>query len=208
VGTTLAAGDLTGDGIDDLAIGAPATRIGRASAAGAVHVVAGSAAGLDRAATTRWTQARVGQASTPGAGFGSALAIGDLDGSGIAELVVGAPGSSRGVGAIAVIGDALGSSTTAWWAPSDRGVRVASAIGSAFGASVAIVDLDGDGLDDIVIGAPGADFGERAAAGRVQIMTGTSSGGFVRPAEARHLASRGVPGRPSTGDRFGTTIAS
>jgi secreted trypsin-like serine protease len=80
VGTTLAGGDLTGDGFDDLAIGAPATRVGRTNDAGAVHLVAGSPTGLDAALTTRWTQARAGQATTPGAAFGGALSIGDLDG--------------------------------------------------------------------------------------------------------------------------------
>lgn len=208
VGTTLAAGDLTGDGIDDLAIGAPAARIGRAGAAGMVHVVAGSASGLDRAATTRWTRARAGQSSAPGDAFAGALAIGDLDGSGVAELVVGAPGSGRGVGAIAVIVDALGSSTTSWWAPDDRGVRVGPTVGAAFGSAVAVADVDGDGLDDIVVGAPGADVRGRTEAGRAQIMTGTATGGVAVPAGAMHRASRGVPGRPSAGDRFGTTLAS
>ena len=186
----------------------PPLGVGRANEAGEVHVVAGSPTGLDGSATTRWTQNRAGRVAGAGNGFGSSLAVGDLDGAGPAELVVGAPGSGAGSGAIIVIADVLGPATITSWSPSDRGVRVPVAADAAFGAAIAIVDLDGDGRDDIAVGAPGAAVRGLADAGRVQIMTGTSAPGFVAPARLWHRATRGVPGRPAAGEGFGSTVAS
>ncbi len=97
-GSSLAAGDFDGDGIDDLAIGAPHDGESGHGLAGAVGVIYGhTGAGL----TANGTQQTFDEgfpAGMPGSppqtngDFGTALAAGDFDGNGVADLVIGAPG--------------------------------------------------------------------------------------------------------------------
>jgi FG-GAP repeat len=81
-GTALVAADFDGDGFDDLAIGAPGHAPG-----GAVVVVYGG--------SVRWTLLLPPADASGRRGFGSALAAGKLDRDGIADLVIGEPGSTR-----------------------------------------------------------------------------------------------------------------
>ena len=88
-GEALAAGDFNGDGFADLAGGASGEDVGGVRDAGAVSVLYGAAGGLTTAGGRLFTQ--VGSAAEEQDWFGWALAAGDFNRDGFADLAVGAP---------------------------------------------------------------------------------------------------------------------
>lgn len=86
-GDTLAAGDVNGDGFDDLVIGSPGEGIGAVAHAGSVALLRGTAAGLSATGAQAWSQDSPGVADAAEAPawfeeFGTALALGDVDADG------------------------------------------------------------------------------------------------------------------------------
>src|SRR6266536_2231716 len=80
--------DFNNDGADDLAVGVPGESVGTIVEAGVVNVLYGSAGKLTGSGSQLFTQ--VGSAPEPGDGFGDALATGDFNHDGFADLAVGA----------------------------------------------------------------------------------------------------------------------
>ncbi|MEU3553440.1 FG-GAP repeat protein [Streptomyces fragilis] len=142
---------------------------------------------------------------------GTSSAVGDLDGNGSLDLVVGNPEDPS-----QSPGTALGGQVTVYFGitydgtPSSvrtitqdtAGVPGAGEAGDRFGASVAIGDTDKDGRADLVIGAPG----ENGSAGAVTVVRGATDGLDTAHARTWMQSSAGVPGAAEAGDAFGTAV--
>jgi hypothetical protein len=162
------AGDINGDGFGDLVIGAPnAGHAGTYVGPGQSYVVFGTASGfnasLDSASLDGTNGFRLDGA---GGGIGSSVAgAGDVNGDGFADLIVSAPGADYGAGySYVVFGRASGFGASFDLATLDgaNGFRLDGVNRyDESGTSVAGAgDVNGDGFDDIIIGArlaPGAD---------------------------------------------------
>lgn len=163
------AGDLNVGGADDVAVGAPLDDAGAGAGAnrGRVYVFHGGGS-LDNIADLTLS------GDENGAEFGSAVAYAlDVNGDGKGDLLVGAPGHDSGGAPGADGGRAyLFYGSAAIDATPD--VMLPGLENSArFGTSVGrLGDVNGDGENDLIVGAPYADFGALTDAGRAHVFLG------------------------------------
>jgi hypothetical protein len=152
--------DLDGDGRPDLAVGAPTAMHGDGKGGGAAWVLSAASGKTLR----YWT------GTDPRGGFGGVLAtIADLDGDGKRDLAVGVPFTEEGE-ARAHSGEVFVYSTGSGkelrhWSGGQPGEQFGRMIVSA-------ADLDGDGLDDVAIGAPWHRREAEDKVGRVELRSG------------------------------------
>ncbi|HBX69320.1 MAG TPA: hypothetical protein DEH25_08030 [Chloroflexi bacterium] len=150
-----AAGDVNGDGFADVIIGAPLysrqTPEG-VDREGAAFVFLGSSSGLG--ATPDWVMG----SSMQGAAFGSSVAAaGDVNGDGFADVIIGAPeykvdfgmsGEPKSGAAFVYYGSETGLSLAPdWFVLAEAAeIRLGDAVAGAG-------DVNGDGFDDVIVGA-------------------------------------------------------
>ena len=184
------AGDVNGDGYDDLIIGAYGTNVGEINSAGETYVVYGGPAGtvfsLARSTldgTNGFTVTGISQFDRSGYSVSSA---GDVNGDGYDDLIIGSEeadpgGNDRAGESYVVYGGAS--------APGTAGVLALSALDGTngfmlngidandrSGVSVSSAgDVNGDGYDDLIIGARQADPGGNSNAGESYVVYGGAS---------------------------------
>ncbi len=130
-------GDVDGDGLEDILVGAPNADVALVPDAGRATLHSGASG----------TVLLSIDGSVASAVLGTAVAgLGDVDGDGVPDIAVGSPGESLSSGQVRVYSSGTGTSFL---------VLLGTMPGDRFGSAIAGVgDLTGDGVPDLVVGAP------------------------------------------------------
>jgi len=214
-GTSVAnIGDLNGDGVSDIAVGAIGDDNG-GNNRGAIHIMFMNPNGSVDSTVEINDGIVNGPVLSDGDQFGASVAnIGDLNGDGVSDIAVGASlddfkgGINRGAIHIMFMNpDGSGSVLSTVEIDSSTANGPVLSDFDGFGTSVAnIGDLNGDGVSDIAVGAIGDDDGGDArGALHIMFMNPNGSGSVLNTVEIND----GTPGGPvlSDGDVFGTSVA-
>ena len=197
IGLTIATGDINGDGIADVIIGASATNGGK----GSVFVVYGTSASMPTVfdlTTLNGTNGFRIDSTTAGESIGLSLATGDINGDGIADIITGQNGSGVVTGGthVYVVFGSKSFSLSRYTLDNDgttglidnnaaKGFRIDGVnAGDTTASSLATGDINGDGIADIIIGSPGVTTAtyvngvltQHPGAGEVEVIFGKVSG--------------------------------
>lgn len=198
--------DVNGDGLADLVISSPADSQGGANA-GAVFIFFGREQSfhLDGLDATDADLKLIGQ--KPGDSFGTCVCIGDVDGDETTDLVVsahkvdgvGAPDA----GAVYVFRGPIAAGANIPAQAANIKLTGSTLVpGDEFGAAIEIGDVDGDGIADLMAGAPRHDVAGRLDAGCTYLFLG----GDTLASRSADLADHFLDGALA-GDRMGGRIA-
>lgn len=205
-------GDLNGDGTLDAVVGAPGGDEGGPQR-GETWVMFLTAGGRAQ----QWQRIADGVGGFDGDlddedRFGSAVAdIGDVNGDGVTDLAVGTPNDDDGsdnAGAIWILMMNSNGRVGSRQKISQTAGRLDGSLGADdnFGAALTgIGDLDGDGIPDLAVGAPGGDDGGPDR-GEVWILF-LDVEGKVRDKERIADGGGGFDGDLNDDDRFGSAVA-
>ncbi len=200
-GQSADAANYVGDGRDDLVVGAPGKALGVGPRSGAAFLYRGYSHGVSATAIIDQSGLDINQL---GDMFGTAFAAGDFDGDGEDDLAIGAPGKALGSGQKAgavFVYTGTGADLRPLEILDQTGLGL-NEDGDRFGETLIAADFNGDGFDDLAIGAPGERYGTGLPAGIVYMFHGSRTGLMA----AEVIDQTGL-GTNEPDDRFGASLA-
>jgi hypothetical protein len=220
-----AAGDVNGDGFDDILVTARWSGFYYYGSSPAAYVIFGKQSGFG-------TIALGNLKSADGIGLLGAYSYdndaiivaggGDINGDGFADILIGSPGAFSDAGRAYVVfgGKGLKAGDITQLAPSAGFTIIANAAGAHTGFSLASAgDVNGDGYTDLIVGSPASNtnptttggayvlWGGAAASGDIDLATLPSSRGFlIAGAAVLDAAGFSVSGGDINADGFSDLI--
>jgi hypothetical protein len=184
-----AAGDVNGDGRDDLAL---TDYIGEGAFTSRFY--------LANASGDAFTRAEAPEGD-------GAVAFGDVNHDGYDDVVRGATNYSTVTVALGSASGLKPKSTWKSYSQNTAGVPGGKESADMFGAAVATGDVNGDGYADVAVGVPGEELGYSDGAGMVNILYGSRDGLTGKGAQGFTQDTKGVPGTMESSDNFGGSVS-
>ncbi|MGH3389708.1 MAG: FG-GAP-like repeat-containing protein [Actinomadura sp.] len=192
----LATGDVTGDGHDDVVYAFYDADWSVAAERRGFYVLPGNAEGGLDGGSPIFTEA-------------GSVAVGDFEADGFEDVVVGQPAVTKSGGQVTVFkGSATGVTTAAKTSihQDTAGVPDVAASGDGLGSSLAVGDVNKDGLADLAVGGPGDNVNGVVDSGRAWVLFGSAAGLTGTGAQTVSQSTTNVPGSSEKSDRFGYQV--
>ncbi|MCX4905942.1 FG-GAP-like repeat-containing protein [Streptomyces sp. NBC_00878] len=200
-GRSIAAGDVNGNGYDDIVIGQPYATESGAISGGQVTMVPGTSTGFTTTGMAKITQdtAGVPGANESGDALGTSVSVGDFNADGFADVLAGAPNEDitrttnrANAGAVWLFRGASSGLTgtgSLSYSQDTTGIAGSTEKDDKLGSSVSLTDFSGHGRAHLLIGAEGEDAGN----GTLLYLPSTASGVSVAKSAYFGITQLGTP---------------